>query len=275
MSQLLAGQTYVPFQLDNVRAASLSKNWISTPTNYPHVVISGSASFTLIEADNESNINGVPVNEPLVSDGGVNSVIRSHLRWTIPQASTQAAPSAGHAAVWFDAADQRLHDVNAAGALATTVGPSSAPAHKFAVGVGTNGVISYAQPANTDIAGIGAITSSLSSNVDMTTSASYFDGPSVAQGSTGTWFVTGTVTLFGAASDVLHVKLWDGAPVVASGETTIPPNTVTSLSLSGIITTPAGNLRISCQNTSGGGGSMLANLSGGGKDCTISAFRIG
>jgi hypothetical protein len=66
--------------------------------------------------------------------------------------------------------------------------------------------------------GLGQLTNSLGADVALNNTANYFDGPSVAQGSTGTWFGTGTMTLTdsGGAQN-FYCKLWDGTTVMASG----------------------------------------------------------
>jgi hypothetical protein len=103
----------------------------------------------------------------------------------------------------------------------------------------------------------------------------YFNGPSIAQGTSGTWWVSGTVTL--NDTTVLtrfNVKLWDGTAVIASAQQVMPAlNNPIAIALSGFIASPAGNLRIDC--ASGGTTSkILFNASGNSKDSTISAFRI-
>lgn len=116
---------------------------------------------------------------------------------------------------------------------------------------------------------------SLGADVLLNNTANYFDGPSVAQGSTGTWYVSGTVTLSGNAADAFNVKLWDGTTIIASTQLTSPTgNLVCSASVSGIITSPAGNLKISCRDISSTAGRIFANNTGNGKDSTITAIRI-
>lgn len=123
------------------------------------------------------------------------------------------------------------------------------------------------------------ITNSLGSDVSLTNTATYFDGPSIAQGSTGTWFVSGTVTLIdtNGASGLFAVKLWDGTTVVASADTRGDATSgLATVSLSGYLATPAGNLRLSVKNSSNTTNTAIKfNLSGSSKDSTISAFRIG
>lgn len=118
------------------------------------------------------------------------------------------------------------------------------------------------------------ITASLGADVALNNTANYFDGPSVAQGSTGTWFVSGTVTLFDTASAVFDVKLWDGTTVIASSRCHSTGAQSMTLSLSGYIASPAGNLRMSAKDSTNTSGQIQFNVTGNSKDSTITAFRI-
>jgi hypothetical protein len=120
-------------------------------------------------------------------------------------------------------------------------------------------------------------TASLGADVALNNVANYFDGPSVAQGSTGTWFASGTVTLVDTAGTAFfNCKLWDGTTVIASarGHGTVASQYVT-VALSGYLTAPAGNLRISVNDSSATTGVMKFNISGNSHDSTITALRIG
>ena len=111
----------------------------------------------------------------------------------------------------------------------------------------------------------------------MPVAGTYYDGPSVAQGTSGTWFVSGTVSLScGAGGDNWILKLWDGTNVIASGATwTTAGSQYTTVSLSGYTTVaPAGNLRISAAAISRTDCIIAFNKSGNSKDSTISAMRI-
>ena len=135
---------------------------------------------------------------------------------------------------------------------------------------GTMALTSQLNPAATPI------TNSLGADVSLTNGV-YVDGPSVAQGTTGTWFVSGTVTVRDPsnANSNYSVKLWDGTTVIASCRVNAPnANGSYIIVLSGYLATPAGNLRISVNATTYSGSSMLYNSSGNSKDCTITAFRI-
>lgn len=122
------------------------------------------------------------------------------------------------------------------------------------------------------------LTNSLGADVAVNNIANYFDGPSVAQGTTGTWFASGTVTLndTGAAASNFYAKLWDGTTVISSASVirVAAANHRVSMSLSGYIASPAGNIRISVRNADSTNASIEFNRTGNSKDSTISVFRI-
>jgi len=127
------------------------------------------------------------------------------------------------------------------------------------------------------LARFGEITNSLAADVLLNNVSNYFDGPSIAQGSVGRWWVEGTITLIdtGTAAGFI-VKLWDGTNVIASAiHNSAAAGSRVTVTLSGFISSPAGNLRISAKDATATTGKILFNGSGESKDSTISAFRIG
>jgi hypothetical protein len=120
------------------------------------------------------------------------------------------------------------------------------------------------------------ITNSLGADVALNNTALYFDGPSIAQGTTGTWFVSGTVTVSRAGGiSTCRAKLWDGTTVIASLSSDIVNSAdYGMMTLSGYITNPVGNLRISVQDALRTDSKIIFNASGNSKDSTITAFRI-
>lgn len=120
------------------------------------------------------------------------------------------------------------------------------------------------------------ITASLTADVSLTSTAAFFDGPSVAQGTVGTWFVSGRITFNDSATQAeAFCKLWDGTTVIDSGAViTSGAGAFMTMSLSGVITSPAGNLKISVKDQSSASGKIIFNQSGNAKDSTITAFRI-
>lgn len=121
------------------------------------------------------------------------------------------------------------------------------------------------------------ITNSLGADVALNNTASYFDGPSVAQGTVGTWFVSGTVTLSNpaVAGASRFVKLWDGTTVITSCNISNGTSDNVCASLSGYISAPAGNLRLSVRDVTSTSGKIIFNVTGNSKDSSITAFRIG
>lgn len=136
------------------------------------------------------------------------------------------------------------------------------------------GLARAAQALSASFTSISAV---LGSNVSLNNTANYFDGPSVAQGTTGTWFASGTITLHNpsGAGITLYAKLWDGTNVVASASITMFAGEKNTIALSGTITSPAGNLRISARDVTNTSGLILSNDSGNSKDSHITAVRIG
>lgn len=123
---------------------------------------------------------------------------------------------------------------------------------------------------------LSGITNSLSGDVSLSNTSNYFDGPSVAQGTAGTWFASGTVTVKDTVGgSTFSVKMWDGTTVIASAQTISSATNAVSVSLSGFLTSPAGNIRISVKDITTTTGLISFNLSGGSKDSTITAIRIG
>jgi hypothetical protein len=116
----------------------------------------------------------------------------------------------------------------------------------------------------------------LGADVALSNTANYFDGPSMAQGTSGTWFASGTVTIAPASNPTDNeVKLWDGATVIASTHVTTGTSFfATQVHLAGILASPAGNIRISVKCTTNATGKIAFNQSGNSKDSSIFGFRI-
>jgi hypothetical protein len=132
---------------------------------------------------------------------------------------------------------------------------------------GAGGTLSNFSPA--------PITNSLASNVALNNST-YTTGPTIAQGTTGTWWASGTVTINDTAGAAKQIcKLWDGTTVIDSGQSTAPAiNLPVTIALSGFITSPAANISIACLSQAASSSSIVFNASGNSKDSTISAHRI-
>ena len=122
-----------------------------------------------------------------------------------------------------------------------------------------------------------AVTNSIGGDVALNNTANYFDGPSCAQGVTGTWFASGTVTVTDTAGGAsIAAKLWDGTTVIAEGNTTIgAASQMISISLSGYLASPAANIRISVKDLTSTSGAIKFNVGGNSKGSTLSVVRIG
>lgn len=122
------------------------------------------------------------------------------------------------------------------------------------------------------------LTNSLTADVVLSNTSNFFDGPTVAQGNVGTWFVSGTVTLedvSGGSEAQYYVELWDGHAAIASAVGTQSiASTNTAIALSGYISNPAGNLRLSAKDITSTSGAIRFNQSGNLHDSTITAYRI-
>jgi hypothetical protein len=127
---------------------------------------------------------------------------------------------------------------------------------------------------------LSSLTNSLGADVNLTNSATFFDGPKVAQGTAGTWLATGNVSVLPVTyGDEFEVRLDDGTAIIArtGGVWQADGGAITTLmsfSLSGVLTTPAGDLRLSVRS-SNTGAKILQTVFGNTKASTITAVRIG
>ncbi len=126
------------------------------------------------------------------------------------------------------------------------------------------------------VGGTTPIKNSLGANVLLNNTGTTFDGPSVAQGTSGTWFASGAITVTDSAGAAqIRAFLSDGTTTIASGVvTTSGVNVASVIALSGYIASPVGNIRISARDVTSTSGFILFNQSGSGLDATLSAIRI-
>jgi hypothetical protein len=126
------------------------------------------------------------------------------------------------------------------------------------------------------LGGLSNIVNQLTVDTNLNNTGSYFDGPSTAQGTSGTWFASGVVTVLDTAGGAaITCKLWDGTTVIAStGLNTAGANSVSTIALSGILATPAGNIRISCDDLTSTSGKIKASNFVANKDSTLTVMRI-
>jgi len=141
----------------------------------------------------------------------------------------------------------------------------------------TNANIAFAGLLTGTSGMLSPLNNSLVANMNLSNTSIYFDGPSVAQGNVGTWFASGTVSLSDSAgTSTFLAKLWDGTTVIDSTRVRNPGASVgESASLSGFISSPSGNIRISVRDVTATTGVIAFNTSEEGKDSTITVVRIG
>lgn len=102
-------------------------------------------------------------------------------------------------------------------------------------------------------------------------------GPSAAQGTTGTFYATAKITFRDtSAANTVSCRLWDSTTVMDSGAmSSAAAAFVGTISLSGYITNPVGNIRVSCKAVAASGAiSMLANFTGDAQDSSVRVLRI-
>src|ERR1700722_6454982 len=117
----------------------------------------------------------------------------------------------------------------------------------------------------------------LGGDVSLSNVSNYFDGPSMAQGTSGMWAAYGTVTITDTSSGAnIYCKLWDGtnAAVASAAASTIGAGDTFTMTLSGNISSPAGNIRISCKDITSTSGKIKFNVSGLSSDSSIYGHRI-
>lgn len=120
----------------------------------------------------------------------------------------------------------------------------------------------------------GQLSNSIGVDVNLNNTANYFDGPSAAQGATGTWLAVGSVTVSSPTADGMICKLWDGTTVAAIGVQNLSAGFNATIALSGFLTSPAGNIRISCKDASTTSGKIVATADTVTKASTITVIRI-
>lgn len=186
------------------------------------------------------------------------------------------ASSTNNGFVRYDGTTGKLvKDGAAAVALATEVS-GNLPVANLGSGTGAGATTFWRGDAAWSVPVLSSLTNSLGSDVSITNNTNYFTGPSVAQGSTGTWLATGTVTVQDTTTSGYYVRITDGTTVIASARSDSAANFYIAISVSGVITSPAGDLRIEVRNASSPSANckIFFNVTGNSKDSTITAVRI-
>lgn len=267
---------------DNVTAINdttgLDQQWILGPT--PTYI--GATQFSLV-GDQTTNFEVGRRVKATVTAGTVYGTIKTSVFGavtTVTLTEQSGSLDSGLSAVYYSVLSVAGDNKPRSDAIPVSSG-SSDPSKMVRIeadGI-TTGTTRVATMPDRDITfnALSPITASLGADVALNNTGLYFDGPSIAQGTSGTWFVSGTVTLQDTAGAAqFRVKLWDGTTVIAAtvGRTDVI-NAVVTVSLSGYIASPAGNLRISVSDVTSTSGVIRFNATTLSKDSTISAVRVG
>lgn len=121
---------------------------------------------------------------------------------------------------------------------------------------------------------LSTLTNSIAASVSLNNTASYFDGPTVAQGTSGTWLATGKVTVSSPTADGIVCKLWDGTTVIDVGVVNLVAGSNAPIALSGVLASPAANIKISCRDTNTTSGSIVNTADAIVKASTLTVIRI-
>ena len=149
-SQLIAGSTAIPLRINAATNISVAGNWFFLAAVYPFIAVTAHAVSTVIGDNYYQDSAGYKVNGS-ISDAGIATKYDTPLYSWRAATNVPGIPAAGKMFSWYDAANLRFHDIDTNGNVGTTVIASTAAAHEFATGIGSNGVIAYGQPALADL----------------------------------------------------------------------------------------------------------------------------
>lgn len=114
-------------------------------------------------------------------------------------------------------------------------------------------------------------------DVALNNTSTFFTGPSVSQGSSGTWACTGTVTMIDvAANNNYNLRMTDGAfnaTTALVGQSA--QNAPVTVTMTGVFVAPAGNIRIQVRANAATTAAIKYNLSGESRDAVLFCHRIG
>ncbi len=123
---------------------------------------------------------------------------------------------------------------------------------------------------------LGSLTNSLTAPVSLSSTA-LFVGPTVSQGSSGTWLAMAGVTIGNATGGNMtaFAQLYDTSTTIDSGSLSLSNGFSGVIALSGVIASPAGNIQVRVASNVAPNGTIGSSGSGFTKDSTLTVIRIG
>ena len=186
--------------------------------------------------------------------------------------TVKASPASTDEVIIWDIAGSALKKATVSG-IGASAGVSSIAGNTGAFTLGTG----LTNATNDIRVSLSTVSAALGADVNISNSV-YTDGPSIAQGTSGTWLVIAKVNFTDTAGACqVKFKLWDGTTIVDSADDHVTAtSSFFSCTLAGVISSPAANLKVSALTNAAGSTTtqFRFNASGNSKDCSITAIRI-
>jgi len=230
-------------------SASFSGQLTSTlATGTPPLAVSSTTKVVNLYVDRAALSDTVTTNANLTGDvtSTGNSTTLANIPGGVPVSGSLLAtnvvapgtPASGKTYWYVDSTDKRFHDKNDAGVVGTTVVPSTATTHQFSTAVSSAGLVSYAQPAFSDLSGTigsaqfttgpGIITSAMLANAGAATLMMNATSGSAAPGLST---VQGLTNLASPSSTLDYLVIYDHLSGTLKNVT---PGAIASSSVAGV-----------------------------------------
>lgn len=272
------------------------------------LLVDGTNVVEMINSTGPLNVNGaLTLTTPLgTASGGTGTssstgtgalVLQTSPTLITPVLGVAAATSINKVAITAPATSATLTIIDgttvtgppASGTMATLAGTETLTNKTLTAPTINTGALGAASTATTQTAGDNSTKLATTAYVDRLTSSSsavlaalvaftdtvtFFPGPKVSQGSTGTWLAIATATMQAGATANFIGKLWDGTNTKATPIGSADSSAFVAMTASGIFTAPPGDIRFDIRNSSDASGAIIANASTLGMDSSITVIRI-